>query len=53
MDASLHLWLEDRGLRLALVDAIDHATNDVVSAQLGQNHVAKREESSNKNCGIV
>jgi hypothetical protein len=32
VDASLHLWLEDRGPRLALVGAIDDATNEVVSA---------------------
>jgi transposase len=41
MDASLHLWLEDRGPRLALVGAIDDATNEVVSA-----HFREQEDAA-------
>lgn len=41
MDASLHLWLEGRGPRLALVGAIDDATNEVVSA-----HFREQEDAA-------
>lgn len=41
MDASLHLWLETRGPRLALVGAIDDATNEVGSA-----HFREQEDAA-------
>lgn len=40
IDASQHAWLEDRGPRLALVGAIDDATNQIVAARFREHEDA-------------